>query len=151
VQSRDVVFADDDGCLFVASQRVEELLTAAREIRRKERDQADAIRDGRSLREQLQFAGYLEHRAANPAYSFREHLRKLSGAVEEYVPLYPRHAERAFEKYFPPASPVLDQVHRRSATRPGFGSACSGSYQLPLLKMTVFRIDLTQQSNSLDT
>jgi hypothetical protein len=40
-------------------------------------------RAGRSLREQLDFARYLEMRAADPSYTFREHLRKISGAIEE--------------------------------------------------------------------
>lgn len=83
VQHPDIVFADDDGCLFVEGERAEELLAIAREIRRKERDQAEAIKNGRSLREQLHFARYLDDRAANPNYSFREHLRKISGAIEE--------------------------------------------------------------------
>ena len=37
----------------------------------------------RSLREQLDFARYVEKRVANPDYTFREHLRKISGAIEE--------------------------------------------------------------------
>ena len=83
VESGDVVFADDDGCLFVAAERVDELLSVAREIWQRERHQADAIKSGHSLREQLAFARYLEKRAADPSYTFREHLRKISGAIEE--------------------------------------------------------------------
>jgi hypothetical protein len=55
----------------------------AREIWERERHQAEEIRSGRSLREQLDFARYLEKRVANPDYTFREHLRKMSGAIEE--------------------------------------------------------------------
>jgi regulator of RNase E activity RraA len=83
VEPGDVVFADDDGCLFVAAERVDELLSVAREIWQRERHQADAIKSGHSLREQLAFARYLEKRAADPSYTFREHLRKISGAIEE--------------------------------------------------------------------
>ena len=83
VEPGDVVFADDDGCLFVAAARVDELLSVAREIWQRERHQAEAIKSGHSLREQLAFARYLEKRAADPSYTFREHLRKASGAIEE--------------------------------------------------------------------
>ncbi|MGI5152124.1 RraA family protein [Plantactinospora sp. CA-294935] len=83
VGTADVVFADDDGVLFVAAERTEEVLTTAHQIRRTERDQADRIRAGQSLREQTRFADYLTRRATDPAYSFRRHLRRVGGAVEE--------------------------------------------------------------------
>jgi 4-hydroxy-4-methyl-2-oxoglutarate aldolase len=83
VEPGDVVFADDDGCLFVPAERVDELLSIAREIWQRERRQADAIKNGQSLREQLEFARYLDKRAADSRYTFREHLRKISGAIEE--------------------------------------------------------------------
>jgi regulator of RNase E activity RraA len=83
VEPGDVVFADDDGCLFVTAERVDDLLSISREIWQRERQQADAIKSGRSLREQLAFARYLEKRAADSSYTFREHLRKISGAIEE--------------------------------------------------------------------
>jgi regulator of RNase E activity RraA len=83
VEPGDVVFADDDGCLFVGAERIDDLLGVAREIWQRERRQADAIKSGHSLREQLEFARYLEKRATDSSYSFREHLRKISGAIEE--------------------------------------------------------------------
>ncbi|AVT29477.1 dimethylmenaquinone methyltransferase [Plantactinospora sp. BC1] len=83
VGAADAVFADDDGVLFVAVDRTEEVLTTARQIRRTERDQADRIRAGQSLREQTRFADYLARRAADPGYSFRRHLRRIGGAIEE--------------------------------------------------------------------
>jgi 4-hydroxy-4-methyl-2-oxoglutarate aldolase len=83
VEPGDVVFADDDGCLFVTAERVDDLLRVAREIWQRERQQAEAIKGGRSLREQLEFAKYLEKRATDSSYTFREHLRKISGAIEE--------------------------------------------------------------------
>jgi 4-hydroxy-4-methyl-2-oxoglutarate aldolase len=83
VEPSDVVFADDDGCLFAVAEQVDELLRVAHEIRQRERHQADAIKNGHSLREQLEFARYLEKRAADSRYTFREHLRKISGAIEE--------------------------------------------------------------------
>ncbi len=83
VQPGDIVFADDDGCLFAAVDRVEELLAVAHKIWQRERIQAEAVKGGRSLREQLEFARYLEKRTTDPSYTFRKHLRKMSGAIEE--------------------------------------------------------------------
>jgi 4-hydroxy-4-methyl-2-oxoglutarate aldolase len=83
VEPGDVVFADDDGCLFAAAERLDMLLRVADEIWQRERQQAEAIKRGHSLREQLEFARYLERRAANSSYTFRGHLRKISGAIEE--------------------------------------------------------------------
>ena len=83
VHPDDVVFADDDGCLFVLAKHVDDLFSIAQEIWQRERRQAEAIKSGRSLREQLDFARYLEKRTADPSYTFREHLRKISGAIEE--------------------------------------------------------------------
>ena len=83
VEAGDVVFADDDGCVFVAGDRIDDLLRVAREIWKRERDQAEAIKSGRSLREQLEFALYLEKRTTDPGYTFRDHLRNVKGAIEE--------------------------------------------------------------------
>ena len=83
VQPGDVVFADDDGCVFISGERVDELLSVAQEIAKRERQQAEAIKSGRSLRDQLEFASYLEKRASDPKYTFRQHLRVISGAIEE--------------------------------------------------------------------
>jgi regulator of RNase E activity RraA len=83
VEGSDVVFADDDGCVFVPAKQSDDLLSVAHEIWVRERRQAEAIKNGRSLREQLDFARYLEKRVTDPAYTFREHLRKMSGAIEE--------------------------------------------------------------------
>jgi len=83
VQASDVVFADDDGCLFVNSENVEELLATARNIWERERRQAEAIKAGRALRAQLDFAQYLQKRTADPSHTFRDHLRNIDGAIEE--------------------------------------------------------------------
>ena len=84
VVTRDeVVFADDDGVLFVAGDRVDEVLDAARRIRDVEREQARRIEAGETLREQTRFDEYLAARAEDPAYSFRRHLRGIGGAIEE--------------------------------------------------------------------
>ena len=83
VEASDVVFGDDDGCLFIAGDRVEELLATAQAIRNRERHQAEAVKRGQTLREQLEFASYLKKRAADPTYTFRQHLRRIKGAIEE--------------------------------------------------------------------
>jgi regulator of RNase E activity RraA len=57
VEPGDVVFADDDGCLFAAADRIDDLLHVAHEIWQREQYQADAIKRGRSLREQLELRG----------------------------------------------------------------------------------------------
>src|SRR5580692_10531360 len=52
VSAADMVFADDDGVLFVAAERAEEVLATAHQIWQTERDQARRIRDGQTLRQQ---------------------------------------------------------------------------------------------------
>ena len=83
IQKSDIVFADDDGCVFIDDDSAPAVLESAREIWQRERAQADAIHSGKLLRSQLQFADYLTQRATDPAYTFRRHLRKLGGAIEE--------------------------------------------------------------------
>jgi regulator of RNase E activity RraA len=83
VTVNDCVFADDDGCIFVAAGEIDNVLPAARAIWNTERKQADKIRAGTTLRQQLKFVDYLKKRSANPAYTFRQHLREIGGAIEE--------------------------------------------------------------------
>jgi regulator of RNase E activity RraA len=83
VEREDAIFADDDGCVFVAVDAVSELLTTARAIWQRERTQAEEIRKGNTLRRQLHFRDYLAKRSTDPAYTFRQHLRKMDGAIEE--------------------------------------------------------------------
>jgi regulator of RNase E activity RraA len=83
VTNADVVFADDDGCVFIDGNSATAVLQSAREIWQRERAQADAIRAGKTLRTQLRFADYLTKRAGDPNYTFRKHLRILGGAIEE--------------------------------------------------------------------
>lgn len=83
VSSEDVVFADDDGCIFAPRVYVETLLVTAEDIRQTERRQAQAIRAGMTLRAQLGFDEYLARRSADPDYTFRQHLRKTHGRIEE--------------------------------------------------------------------
>lgn len=79
----DIVVADDDGVVFVASGSIDAVLATALQISGVERAQAARILAGETLRDQTAFADYLALRAADPAYTFRAHLRSLGGAVEE--------------------------------------------------------------------
>ena len=79
----DVVFADDDGCVFVSADTVEQILKIARHIWEKERKQANQIKRGKTLRKQLKFADYLKKKRSDPGHTFREHLREIGGAIEE--------------------------------------------------------------------
>lgn len=83
VTNDDVVFADDDGVLFAPEENIENLLSAARAIAQTERRQAELIRAGKTLREQLEFDQYVTKRAADPSFTLREHLREIGGAIEE--------------------------------------------------------------------
>jgi len=79
----DVVFGDLDGVLFVPGARAAELLATVRSIWETEREQAQAVRAGRTLRQQLRFDEYLARRTQDPSYTFRQHLRAIGGAIEE--------------------------------------------------------------------
>ena len=79
----DIVFADDDGVVFVPADQAGPVLAAARRIADVERDQARQITEGRTLRQQTAFDDYLAPRAADPSYTFRRHLRRTGGAIEE--------------------------------------------------------------------
>jgi 4-hydroxy-4-methyl-2-oxoglutarate aldolase len=80
---QDYVFADDDGVIFIPESRSHQIIETANQIYEKERDQAEKIKSGISLREQLKFKEYLQERDKNYEYTFRKHLRKLGGAIEE--------------------------------------------------------------------
>lgn len=83
VTAADTVFADDDGVLFVAAAQAETVLATARNIWQTEREQAHRIRAGETLRLQTAFDEYLSRRNTEPAYTFRQHLRRIGGAIEE--------------------------------------------------------------------
>jgi 4-hydroxy-4-methyl-2-oxoglutarate aldolase len=48
-----------------------------------EREQARRIGAGETLRRQTNFDDFLARRATDPSYSFRRHLRRIAGAIEE--------------------------------------------------------------------
>jgi len=83
VTASDWVVADDDGAIFIDDAHIEPVVSAAESIRDVETQQAERMKAGVSLREQLKFADYLHARAADPALDFRAHLRAKGGAIEE--------------------------------------------------------------------
>ncbi len=83
VSNNDVVFADDDGIIFVPSTRIEKVIEAAQNIWKVERQQAKSIQAGKKLSEQFDFDSYLAKRKSDASYTLRKHLRERGGAVEE--------------------------------------------------------------------
>ncbi|NED94193.1 RraA family protein [Phytoactinopolyspora alkaliphila] len=83
VSSDDLALGDDDGVIFLPAARADEVFSLAQGIRDTERRQAERIRDGLSLREQVRFGEYLSRRETEPTLTFREHLRAVGGAIEE--------------------------------------------------------------------
>lgn len=82
VTTSDVVVADD-GVVFLAADRIEEVAAVAATIRDTEAAQLAALDAGRSLRDQFRFGDYLRARSDDPGLTFRAHLRAIGGAVEE--------------------------------------------------------------------
>lgn len=83
IGASDLVAGDDDGVVFLPLDRADELFTLAEGIRDTERRQAERIRAGEPLREQVRFADFLAAREADPGLTFRAHLRAVGGAIEE--------------------------------------------------------------------
>ena len=83
VTRADFVFADDDGAVFVGERELPDVLREAEAIVALERRQVQLAAEGQSLRQQFGFDEYLARRAADPSYTFREHLRRRGSAVEE--------------------------------------------------------------------
>lgn len=79
----DVVVADDDGAVFVTALNAQRVLQTAASIVSSERGQADKVRRGTTLRSQFRFREFLERRREKPDLTFREHLRRLGGEIEQ--------------------------------------------------------------------
>ncbi len=83
VSANDAAIGDENGVLFVPVALAEEIAMAARSIRETEDAQAEKIRQGTSLRAHLQFSDFLARRSSNPGLTFRQHLLRVGGAIEE--------------------------------------------------------------------
>ena len=77
VDRGELVFADDDGVVFVPSGQIDAVIDAAEALRAAEQTQVDRIRAGTTLREQLQFDDYLRAKENDPTYTLGEHMKKL--------------------------------------------------------------------------
>lgn len=82
VTADDVVFGDDDGVVFALLQDLEDIISVARTIAEIEQSQAENIKNGKTLSQQFKFDEYVKKRSKNQSYSFREHLKKIGGAIE---------------------------------------------------------------------
>jgi regulator of RNase E activity RraA len=83
ITREDFVFADDDGCIFVRQDQLDQILASGGAIAQTEARQAEKICKGERLADQLKFADYLSRRAEQSGYTFRQHLRRIGGAIEE--------------------------------------------------------------------
>ena len=82
VTADDVVFGDDDGVVFALHQDVDDIISVARTIAEVEHKQAENVKNGQTLFQQLKFDEFLKKRNVNPAFTFREHLKALGAAIE---------------------------------------------------------------------
>ena len=82
VDREDLVLADDDGVLFPPAAAAADVFTLAETIRKTEGRQAELMRGGVSLRNQVQFDTYLAKRQKTPFLTFRDYLRGVGGAIE---------------------------------------------------------------------
>jgi 4-hydroxy-4-methyl-2-oxoglutarate aldolase len=75
--------ADADGAVFFPTAALDHVTREAAAIMSRETGERAAMQSGRTLRQQLDFANYLKHREREPAYTFRDHLKRIQGAIEE--------------------------------------------------------------------
>ncbi len=83
VDRNDAVLADDDGVIFFKLKDAIALSKTALKIQKTEHQQAERVRKGNLLQDQLKFHTYLSKRTSDPSYTFRKHLRAIGGAIEE--------------------------------------------------------------------
>lgn len=83
ITAGDLVVADADGVLFLPEAGIEEIAKAATAIRDTEQRQAVDMKGGRSMRQQIGFEDFMALRRKDPKYSFRAHLRRVGGSIEE--------------------------------------------------------------------
>lgn len=83
VTTNDTAFVDADGVVFLKTADVPVVLPVAQAISDTEKQQANAALSGVSLREQFQFAAFLEQRKTEKEYTFRKHLSTIAKSIEE--------------------------------------------------------------------
>jgi regulator of RNase E activity RraA len=83
VTREHVVFADDDGVLFLKASEANAVLDAAMEIFTRERAQAERLSRGITLARQFRLDDYIAARDRDPGLTFRVHLRDLTAEIEE--------------------------------------------------------------------
>ncbi|NUU06045.1 RraA family protein [Leifsonia sp. C5G2] len=76
------VVGDDDGVLVLAAGDREQLFAEALRIQTVEGAQAERMRTGSSLRDQLDFARYRHRQAEDPTLTLRRYLAETGGAIE---------------------------------------------------------------------
>jgi 4-hydroxy-4-methyl-2-oxoglutarate aldolase len=76
------VVGDDDGVVFFAAEHRDTLFETALQIQHNETAQANRMREGLSLRQQLDFAGYKARQANDSGYTLRRHLLERGNAIE---------------------------------------------------------------------
>jgi regulator of RNase E activity RraA len=82
VRDGDWVLADEDAVLVVDPADREAVRQRALDSRAREAAQAEAVKGGASLREQLGLAEFKQARERNPELTFRRHLAQRGGAIE---------------------------------------------------------------------
>lgn len=82
VTLEDFVFADDDGVVVVTTADLSRVVETARDIATREGAQAARLLKGELLRSQLDLETYVAKRAADPSFTFRDHLKTFGGAIE---------------------------------------------------------------------
>lgn len=82
VTPRDIVIGDTNGVLFIAEDKLEQVVSAAMTYRDTEARQLAAMREGRTFRDLIRFPDYIAKRKDDPAYGLRAHLKAIAGAGE---------------------------------------------------------------------
>lgn len=83
VTNGDIVVADTDGAIFVRAEDWPEVEQVALDIMATEVTQANLMKSGTSVRDQVDFASYIAALDAGEAITFRDHLRARNAEIEE--------------------------------------------------------------------
>lgn len=82
ITPRDIVVGDANGVIFIAEDKLEQVIAAAKTYRDTEARQLSAMRSGQSFRGLIRFPDYIAKRNIDPSYGLRAHLKAISGAGE---------------------------------------------------------------------